>query len=141
MNSENNGWLCRHCNTLIDNDLAKCPKCGAERPERVESQESEEVVVVESNTQNIEPKKSKYLFRESVLINAADILLILGIFGSFAALIAPIFLDETSKSITIGSIVSALAILFASLITWALFRNIAEISRMLRRREEKELND
>ena len=96
---------------------------------------------MEENAEDMMPKKKRYLFRESVLINAADIILILGIFCSFAALIAPMFIDNSAKTDTIYSIVGAITTFLASLITWALFRNIAEISRMLRRREEKELND
>ena len=96
---------------------------------------------MEDTAEERKPSKKRYLFRESVLINAADIILILGIFCSFAALIAPMLIDNGAKNDTIYSIVGAVATFLASLITWALFRNIAEISRMLRRREEKELND
>ena len=73
-----------------------------------------------------------------MLINAADILLILGIFLSGAALLSPAFLDDTIQNITTLSIVVAIATFLFSLITWALFRTVAEISRMLRERTEKE---
>jgi hypothetical protein len=141
MATDNNSWLCRHCNNEVHRDLAKCPLCGADRPEETGIEESDEVVVMEDTAKDMKPKKKRYLFRESVLINAADIILILGIFCSFAALIAPMFIDNGAKTDTIYSIVGAITTFLASLITWALFRNIAEISRMLRRREEKELND
>ena len=136
-----NKWLCRNCNQEVHSELAKCPMCGADRPEEVESEGNEEAIIVEKKTEEPTPQKKIYLFRESVLINAADIILILGIFCSFAALIAPMFIDNGAKTDTIYSIVGAITTFLASLITWALFRNIAEISRMLRRREEKELND
>ena len=143
METKNNGWLCRHCGIGINNNLDKCPICGAERPVAVESEEGEEVIVIEEATkvekgQTKEAQKNIYIFRELVLVNGADILFILGSFCSFAALIAPHFLDDNAKGITILSIVSCVAIFCGSLLTWALFRNIAEISRMLRNREEKE---
>jgi hypothetical protein len=94
--------------------------------------------VIESKEENIAPQKKRYIFRESVLVNAADILLILGIFLSIGALLSPAFLSDTIQNITTLSIVVAVATFLFSLITWALFRTVAEISRMLREREKKE---
>lgn len=119
-------------------EQAKCPKCGAERPEAVENEEAEEAIVIEKVAEAPVPQKKRYIFRESVLINAADILLILGIFLSVAALLSPSFLDDTIQNIKTLSIVAAIATFLFSLITWALFRTVADISRMLREREQKE---
>ena len=140
MRIENCSWLCRNCNTEVQGELTKCPHCSAERPEEVVTEESDEVVVVESKEATATPQKKMYIFRESVLINAADILLILGIFSSFGALISPIFLDNNTQHINTLSIVMGVGIFLASIVIWALFRNIAEISRMLREREGKEQN-
>ena len=49
---------------------------------------------MEDTAEERKPSKKRYLFRESVLINAADIIVMLGIFCSFAALIAPMFIDN-----------------------------------------------
>ncbi len=133
-----NSWLCRNCNTEVAPDQATCPKCGAERPEEIECDTEEQVVVIESKEENIVPQKKRYIFRESVLVNAADILLILGIFLSVGALLSPAFLSDTIQNITTLSIVVAVVTFLFSLITWALFRTVAEISRMLREREKKE---
>lgn len=137
-NQNTNTWLCRNCNTEVIAEQAKCPKCGAERPEAVESESAEEAIVIEEPSENPTPQKKRYIFRESVLINAADILLILGIFLSVATLLSPAFLSDTIQNIKTLSIVGAIAIFLFSLITWALFRTVADISRMLREREQKE---
>ena len=137
-NQNSNIWLCRNCNTEVIAEQAKCPKCGAERPEAVECESTEEAIVIEKVAESAQPQKKRYIFRESVLINAADILLILGIFLSGAALLSPAFLGDTIQNITTLSIVVAVATFLFSLITWALFRTVAEISRMLRERTEKE---
>ena len=141
MITESNNWLCRNCNIGVHANLDKCPLCGADRPETVESEESDEVIIIESKTETTEPQKKRYIFRETVLINAADITLILGAFFSFAAIVSPIFLKDNIENITTLSIVSGIAIFLTALVSWALFRNIAEISRMLREREEKEQNN
>ena len=31
--TDNNTWLCRNCNTLVDIKLGTCPSCNALRPE------------------------------------------------------------------------------------------------------------
>lgn len=136
-----NKWLCRNCNQEVHSELAKCPMCGADRPEEVESEGNEEAIIVEKKREEPAPQKKIYLFRETVLIYAADILLILGVFFSFAALISPAFLKDNIENITTLSIVVAIATFLLSLVVWALFRNIAEISRMLRGKEDKELNN
>ena len=136
MTSKNNGWLCRNCNRAIHTELAKCPICGAERPEAVDNESTEEAIVIEKVSESPAPEKKIYLLRESVLVNAADITLILGTFCSFGALIAPMFIDSNIKHITTLSIVSCVAIFLTSLVSWALFRTLAEISRMLRERSE-----
>lgn len=137
-NQNSNIWLCRNCNTEVIAEQAKCPKCGADRPEALECEGKEEAIVIEKVAESAQPQKKRYIFRESVLINAADILLILGIFLSGAALLSPAFLGDTIQNITTLSIVVAVATFLFSLITWALFRTVAEISRMLRERTEKE---
>lgn len=133
----NNEWLCRNCNMLVADDVDKCPKCGAERPEVVADEGDDQIVVVVDETKPPQRKKAKYIFRESVLINAADILLILGIFATIATLLSPIFFADTIQNIKLISIVGGVAVFCLTLITWALLRSIGEISRMLREREDK----
>ncbi len=128
-------WLCRNCNTKVAADLRRCPKCDAERGEEVAVESGEETTIVMDEPNAEEPKKAKYIFRESVLIYAADIGLILGVFCSFALLISPMFLSDKGQSITIISIVQGIGTFCFSLISWALLRSVAEISRMLRERE------
>ncbi len=138
MNENNNTWLCRNCNTLVSADTNTCPKCNAERPEECASAESNEVVVMENYANNSEAKKNKYIFRESVLIYAGDITLILGIFLAFGALLLPNFVEVNYNNSTLLSIVIAIAIFVTALISWATFRTLAEISQMLRTRRNKE---
>ncbi|MBQ6612442.1 MAG: hypothetical protein IIX19_01850 [Alistipes sp.] len=138
MSENNNTWLCRNCNTLVSADANICPKCNAERPEECDSTESNKVVVMENYANKDAEKKKKYIFREAVLVNAADILLILGIFLSIGALLSPNFIEYNFVNSTLLSIVATVVIFVISLITWALFRTLAEISRMLRTRNEKE---
>lgn len=133
----NNEWLCRNCNMLVADDVDNCPKCGAERPEIVVDEGDDETVVVVDETKPLQKKKAKYIFRESVLINAADILLILGIFATIATLLSPIFFADTIQNIKLISIVGGVAVFCLTLITWALLRSIGEISRMLRKREDE----
>ena len=83
-------------------------------------------------------KKNKYVFRESVLIYAADITLILGIFLSLAALLMPNFVGLNYNNPTLLSIGTAIAIFLTSLVSWAILRTLAEISRMLREQHQKE---
>lgn len=138
-NIEQNTWLCRNCNSLVDTKLKECPSCHAERsdeeileviPEDIES------VVKRNNYTNAEPRpKSKYIFREAVLVNAGDILLVLGLFCTFGALIAPIIIDFGVDAPMIWATCSAVIIFAITMITWATLRTLAEISRMLRDKE------
>lgn len=138
-NIEQNTWLCRNCNSLVDTKLKECPSCHAERsdeeileviPEDIES------VVKRDNYTNAEPRpKSKYIFREAVLVNAGDILLVLGLFCTFGALIAPIIIDFGVDAPMIWATCGAVIIFAITMITWATLRTLAEISRMLRNRK------
>lgn len=139
MNTERDReWLCRSCNTTVDGHITKCPKCGAEHHEELQTEADEGEVVVIEESKPAEIKKAKYIFRESILVNAADILFILGAFCSVATLISPMFVGDNIQHITIISIVAGIVIFCLSIITWALLRSVAEISRMLRERSEKE---
>lgn len=138
MNENNNTWLCRNCNTTVWAEASTCPRCGAERPEECDVEETNEVVVVEENTDSSEKKKNKYIYRESVLIYAGDILLILCIFLSIGALLSPNFIEYNFQNPILLSIVMTVVIFTSGLITWALFHTLAEVSRMLRTRNEKE---
>ena len=130
-----NEWLCRNCNSLVDNDIKECPACHAERPEDSASEPTpegmEEVVTRENYTNALHIAESKYIFREAVLVNAADILLIFGLLCTFGALILPAFLPEI-EFIKLWSIAGAIVIFAVSMIQWALFRSIAFISQRLR---------
>lgn len=138
-NIEQNTWLCRNCNSLVDTKLKECPSCHAERsdeeileviPEDIES------VVKRDNYTNAKPRpKSKYIFREAVLVNAGDILLVLGLFCTFGALIAPIIIDFGVDAPMIWATCGAVIIFAITMITWATLRTLAEISRMLRGKE------
>ena len=137
MSENNNTWLCRNCNTLLSTDTNLCPKCGAERGDECENGEQQEVVVVENYTNSCEVKKNKYIFRESVLIYAADITLILGIFLALGALLIPNFIEVNYNNPTLLSIGAAAAIFLTSLVSWAILRTLADVSRMLREKDKK----
>ena len=137
MSENNNTWLCRNCNTLLSTDTNLCPKCGAERGDECENDEQQEVVVVENYTNSSEAKKNKYIFRESVLIYAADITLILGIFLALGALLIPNFIELNYNNPTLLSIGTAAAIFLTSLVSWAILRTLADVSRMLREKDKK----
>lgn len=138
---EQEAWLCRSCNTLVSNDISICPACSAERPEEVATEaipEGIESVVKRENYTNAEPRpKSKYIFREAVLVNAGDILLVLGLFCTFGALIAPIIVDFNTDAPMIWAICGAVSIFATAMISWAILRTLAEISRMLREKSEQ----
>lgn len=137
--NEMNGWLCRNCNSLVDNDLISCPHCQADRPEEVcePSPEGVAEVVERDNFSNAEPRpKSKYIFRESVLVNAGDITLVLGLFCTFGTLIAPLIVDFGVPSPMLWAICFAVVIFATTMVSWALLKSIAEISRQLRERED-----
>lgn len=141
-NESNNTWLCRNCNSLISNDINRCPRCNAERPESLtpadltEQNELSEAVIVEENYTNaVLPAKSKYNFRESVLTFAADTTLVLGLFCTFGALISPMFIADV-ENIKLISICAAVLLFAFSMVQWALLRSVADISRRLRERDE-----
>jgi RNA polymerase subunit RPABC4/transcription elongation factor Spt4 len=138
MSENNNTWLCRNCNTLLSTDTNLCPKCGAERGDECENGEQQEVVVVENYTNSSEVKKNKYIFRESVLVYAGDITLILGIFLSLGALLIPNFVEVNYNNPTLLSIVAAVAVFLTTLVSWAILRTLAEVSRILREKDKKE---
>ena len=136
---ERETWLCRSCNTLVSNDISICPACSAERPEEVATEpipEGIESVIKRDNYTNAEPRpKSKYIFREAVLVNAGDIILVLGLFCTFGALIAPMIVELGVDGPMIWAICGAVIIFAITMILWATLRTLAEISRMLRNRE------
>lgn len=140
-NLAENVWLCRCCNSLIEESLSVCPQCGAERPESIETGSadcaSEEVVSVEGYRNVGEQPKAKYNFREAVLVNAADILLVLGLFATFGALIAPIIIDFAVVAPMLWATVIAVIIFAATMIQWALLRTIADISRRTREMHDR----
>ena len=136
---EREAWLCRSCNTLVSNDISICPACSSERPEEVATEpipEGIESVIKRDNYTNAEPRpKSKYIFREAVLVNAGDIILVLGLFCTFGALIAPMIVELGVDDPMIWAICGAVIIFAITMILWATLRTLAEISRMLRNRE------
>lgn len=94
-------------------------------------------VVKRDNYTNAEPRpKSKYIFRETVLVNAGDIFLVLGLFCTFGALIAPIIVDFNIDAPMIWAICAAVCIFATTIVSWAILRTLAEISRMLREKNE-----
>ena len=132
-------WLCRNCNSLISNDISICPKCSTERGEELQDEptpeEISEVVKLEEYG-NPKPQKSTYIFREAVLVNIADITLIIGLFCTFGSLVAPYIVELNLTAPMMWAIVVAVIIFATSLLSWALLRTLAEISRMLRARND-----
>lgn len=139
-NLDKETWLCRSCNTLVSNEINICPACSAERPEEIANEstpEGLESVIKRDNYSNAEPgPKSKYIFREAVLVNAGDIFLVLGLFCTFGALIAPIIIDLGVDAPMIWAICVAVCIFATTMVSWAILRTLAEISRMLREKSE-----
>lgn len=142
-NNCNSEWLCRNCNSLIPNNIDKCPCCNAERPESLSAADitkqnelSETVVVEENYTNATQPVKTKYNFRESVLTFAADTTLALGLFCTFGALISPMFITDV-ENIKLISICAAVLLFAFSMVQWALLRSVADISRRLREHDER----
>ena len=130
-------WLCRNCNSLVNGELDRCPKCFAERPEVTNLEttpESIEEVKREDYTRVAPQPKDKYIFREAVLVNVADIILTLGIFAAVAILILPNVteLDISKYTAMMGAICIDIVIVGTSITSWALLRTIADISRRLR---------
>jgi hypothetical protein len=112
----------------------------AERPEETALEptpEGIECVIERENYTNAEPRpKRKYIFREAVLINAGDIFLVLGLFCTFGTLIAPIIVDFNIEAPMLWAICIAVCIFATTMVSWAILRTIAEISRMLREKKE-----
>lgn len=139
-NMEREVWLCRNCNTLVSSETNICPACLAERPEETALEptpEGIECVIERENYTNAEPRpKRKYIFREAVLINAGDIFLVLGLFCTFGTLIAPIIVDFNIEAPMLWAICIAVCIFATTMVSWAILRTIAEISRMLREKKE-----
>ena len=137
-NTNSKEWLCRHCNSLVEESLSKCPHCQSDRPEEEATEPLPEgiaEVVTRENYTNAEPKpKAKYIFREAVLVNAADIMLVLGLFATFGSLIAPLIVDFGVTAPMMWAVCVAIVIFAATMVSWALLRTIADISRMLRNR-------
>ena len=132
--------MCRSCNTLVSNEINICPACSAERPEEIETEstpEGIESLIQRDNYTNAEPRpKAKYIFREAVLVNAGDIFLVLGLFCTFGALIAPMIVDFNTETPMIWAICAAICIFATTMVSWAILRTLAEISRMLREKNE-----
>lgn len=137
---EKDKWLCRNCNTLVSGKTNICPKCRADRPEETAEPTPEEIadVVHKEGYANAEKSQSKYIFREAVLINSADIILVLGLFCTFGALIAPIVVDFGIEAPMMWAICAAIIIFATTMISWAILRTLGEVSRMLRKKEEKQ---
>lgn len=132
-------WLCRNCNSLVDSSVDQCPHCHASRPEEESTshgQEANDMVIERDNYSNATPQpKAKYNFREGVLVNSADIILILGLFCTFGAIIAPNFIDVEVDNAMMWAVCIAVVVFALSMILWAALRTLAEVSRMLRNRE------
>ena len=140
MKTTNREWMCRNCNSLIDETLNTCPHCHAERPTESLSEPTPEGIaesVIVENYANATPRPAaKHNFREAVLINAADIVLVIGLFCTFGALIAPMFIDNI-EHIELKTICLAVVIFAFAMVQWALLRTVADISRRLREYDEK----
>lgn len=136
---DKNTWLCRNCNSLVDIKLKSCPACHADRPEGDATEPLPEgiaeVVQRENYTNAVAKPKPKYIFREAVLVNAADITLILGLFATFGSLVAPLIVDFKVDAPMMWAVCVAVVVFATTMVSWALLRTIAEISRILRDKE------
>lgn len=148
-------WLCRNCNSLNAPEAPACVYCHADRPEEQtdERQPATDEQAAEGQQQTVEEHEqpiirresysnpapaapARYTFRESVLITSADIILFVGLFCSFGALIAPAFIDGDIPNLHLYSIVGAIVFFAWAMISWALLRCVADISRRLRRNDK-----
>ena len=134
---EKDKWLCRNCNSLISGDTNICPICRAERPEESSEPMPEDIaeVVTKEEYANTPAAPNKYIFREAVLINSADIILVLGLFCTFGALIAPLIVDFGVVAPMMWAICAAVVLFATTMISWAILRTLGEVSRQLRERE------
>lgn len=134
MTTNSSEWLCRNCNTLVSSEINICPKCHADKPEETTEETNTEgvaeSVVIENYSNAQAEQKAKYTFRESVLVTAADIILTLGLFCTFGALIMPMFVEMAN--IKIIALSAAIALFAFSMISWAMLRTVADISCRLR---------
>ena len=143
-NNETATWLCRNCNTLVDNDLNTCPSCNALRPEtEAKVEPTPEGIASEvkmENYANPTAPKREYTLKESVLTTTADIALALGLFLTLGALIAPVVIDHDLPQYTaMMTAITAVIVIFATtMVSWAIMKSIAEISRQLRELKERE---
>lgn len=144
--SENNSWLCRNCNTLVNSDLTVCPKCNALRPEETELEPTTPEgiapeVEMDDYANNAPTPKDSYNFKESVLNTVADISLVLGLFFTVATLIAPHIIEFALPKFTttLISICAAVLLFATTMTTWALLRSVADISRRTRKLHEANL--
>ncbi len=141
-------WLCRNCNSLNAAEAPTCVYCHADRPESepdnspktdcaepaADSSDAAAATIRRESYANPSPAQpDKYTFRESVLVTAADIILIIGLFCTFGALIAPAFIDGDIPNLHIYSIAGAIVLFAWAMISWALLRCVADISRRQRR--------
>lgn len=142
-NNENATWLCRNCNTLVNNDLNTCPSCNALRPEtEAEVEPIPEGIASEvkmGDYANPATPKREYTFTESVLRTAADISLALGLFFTFGALIAPVVIEHNLSHYTamMTAITAAIAIFATTMVSWAILRTLADTSRRTREIHER----
>ena len=138
-NNETATWLCRNCNSIVNNELNTCPSCNALRPEtEVDSEPTPDGIANEVRMEdyaNTTPRKGKYTFVESVLTTAADITLALGLFLTLGALIAPVVIDHgmTQYTAMMIAIFAAVVLFSTTMVSWALLRTIADISRRTRK--------
>ena len=141
-NSEATTWLCRNCNTLVNKDLNTCPSCNALRPEtETVTEPTPEGIASEvkmNNYANPTPQKREYTFAESVLRTVADISLALGLFFTLGALLAPVVIDHDLPKYTamMTAITAAIVIFATTMVSWAILRTLADISRRTREMHE-----
>jgi hypothetical protein len=90
--------------------------------------------IVMERYSNTTPQEAKYTFKESVLTTSADIMLALGLFLTLGAFIAPAVIEHDLSRYTamMISIATAVVIFATTMISWALLRVIADISRRSR---------
>ena len=100
------GWLCRRCNTLNPGRAQRCVCCDSDRPVASDPGDDaageslpDTVIRCEGYSNAAAATSGKYDFRESVLVTAADIILILGLFCTFAAIISPTIIKPAMPSV------------------------------------------
>lgn len=140
-------WLCRNCNTLVSKELNTCPSCNALCPEAdAEIEAAPEGIDSEvkmANYANPTPQKREFTFKESVLTTVADISLALGLLLTLGALIAPVAVDHDLPKYTamMTAITAAIVIFATTMVSWAILRVLADISRRTREIHERTTNE